>query len=304
MFKRHEGLIPAVHSPFDASGDLNLAAVEAQAQVLGESRALAAFVCGSTGESHSLTIDERMKLARRWVDVAGKSMDVIVHVGHNAQREAMALAAHAREIGAAAVSAIAPCYFRPATVDDLIEFLAPVARAAGPLPFYFYDIPSMTNVRLPMDQFLQRAEATIANLAGLKYTSDDLMTLQSCLAMRDRFEILYGTDEVLLAVLALGVRGGIGSTYNYAAPVYHRVIAHFQRGDLAAAQVEQRKSVELVKVLLRFGVLRAGKAIMSMLGAECGPVRPPISALNRQQLGELYAALAGMDIFARQLRHP
>ena len=299
-----EGLIAATHSPFDSAGDLNLRTVDAQAQILAESKVKVAFVCGSTGESHSLTIEERVRLAERWMNVAAGRLDVFVHVGHNCQRDAMALAAHAQRIGAVATSSIAPSHFRPTNVDDLIEFLVPIAAAAPRIPFYYYDIPGLTGVRLPMHQFLPRAAERIPNLAGIKYSNEDLMTLQACMALGDRFEVLYGNDEILLAALALGVRGAIGSTYNYAAPVYHRVLQAFAAGDLAMARVEQRKSVALVQVLLKFGVIAAGKALVSMLGADCGPVRAPLRALSAQERISLWEQLHAMDIFVRPLQRP
>lgn len=300
---RYEGLIAAPHSPFDARGELTLEVIEKQVDVLVEGKVLAAFVCGSTGESHSLTLDERRAIAARWVEKARGKLDVFVHVGHNCQRDAIALAGHAQSIGAAAVAAMAPSYFKPSSVDDLIEFLAPIASAAPKTPFYYYDIPSMTSVRLPMDQFLMKAPARIPNLVGIKYTSDDLITLQSCLGLEGgRFEMLYGSDEILLAALALGVRGAVGSTYNYAAPLYHRIIASFKAGEMTSAQELQRQSVAMVKVLNAFGGMRAGKAVMGMLGVDCGPVRPPIAALTAGQIGELYERLLPMDIFTRKLR--
>lgn len=301
---RYEGLIAAAHSPFAPQGDLNLAVVEKQAALLLEQEVAAVFPCGSTGESASLTVPERKQLARRWKDVVGERLPVIVHVGHNSHREAADLAAHAQEISAAGIAALAPSYFKPATVDDLVEFLAPIAAAAPALPFYFYDIPSMTGVQLPTDQFLEKAGRRIPNLAGVKFTSSDLMALQGCLAAAGgKYEILFGSDEILLAALALGARGAIGSTYNYAAPVYHRVIEAFARGDMATARREQFKSVEVVRVLNKFGGLRTGKAIMSFLGADCGPVRPPLRPLTADETAAIFDHLAPLaEIFPRPLR--
>ena len=74
-----------------------------------------------------------MALCDRWTEAAGADLKVAVHVGHNCQAEAVALAAHARESGAAAIAAVAPSYFKPASVADLVEFLIPIAAAADPL---------------------------------------------------------------------------------------------------------------------------------------------------------------------------
>lgn len=105
----------------------------------------------------------------------------------------------------------------------------------------------------------------------------------------ERFNLLFGCDEMLLAALALGLKGAVGSTYNYAAPLYHRLLAAFEKGDLAGARALQLKSVEMVGVLQRYGVLAAGKAVMSFRGVQCGPVRPPLRQLGESKREELLA---------------
>jgi len=301
--KHYEGFIPAAYTPCHPNGELNLAPIAALARLYAEQSAPAVFICGSTGESHSFTTDERMQVAREWRRAAPAGLDVIVHVGHNSQRDAIALAAHAREIGAAAVAAMAPCYFLPETADDLIAFLKPVAAAAGNLPFYFYDIPTMTGVCFPADQILRLAASAMPNFAGIKFTSSDLMRLQACLAFEGgKYDILYGTDEALLAAVALGVKGGVGSTYNYAAPVYRRMMDAFNRGDMETARREQLKSVALIQALLEHGIFRGGKAIMSLLGIDCGPVRPPLRAVEPEELREIHQKVKSLGIFSRPLK--
>ena len=89
---------------------------------------------------------------------------------------------------------------------------------------------------------------------------------------------MFGVDEFLLAAVALGATCAVGSTYNYAAPVYHRMLAAVREGNLEAARREQYESAKLVRALIDFGGLRAGKAIVKMLGLDCGPVRSPLRA--------------------------
>lgn len=102
------GLIPACHTPFHHDGRLNLAVVQEQAELFKESGLRSVFVAGTTGEFASLKVDERKALCERWLDVAGDSMRVAVHVGHNCQANAVALAAHARQAGAAAIAIMRP----------------------------------------------------------------------------------------------------------------------------------------------------------------------------------------------------
>jgi len=283
------GLVAAPHTPMREDGRIRLNVIPAQAGRLIADGVAGAFICGSTGEGVSLATGERRQIAEQWRKAIGsRTLKLIVHVGHNSIEEAKTLAAHAQECGADAIATMAPGFFKPATVAELVDFCAPIAAAAPGLPFYYYDIPGMSGVSLPMIEFLRQGCDRIPNLAGLKFTNSNFMQLQQCLAFDGgRLNILFGLDEMLLAALVLGVRGAVGSTYNYAAPHYHRIMKAFESGDLATARALQLKSVRLVEILLQYGVVPAGKAIMSLVGIECGPVRAPLTRLSETQRVEL-----------------
>lgn len=299
------GLIPAPYTPFGPDGEFAPEVVDLQAALLKESDIRSVFVGGTTGEWASLKPAERKALAERWRQTDGGSFQVAVHVGGNNQAESVELARHAREIGATAVAALSPSFYRPATVRDLVDFCIPIAAAAAPLPFYFYDIPGMTNVRLSMSEFLRQARPRIPNLAGLKFSNTDLVELSECIQLDDgAFDILFGADECYLAGLAMGVRGAVGSSFNFAAPLYRRIVAAFTRGDFETARREQGKSIALIKSLAAFGYLGASKAVMGMLGVDCGPVRPPLGNPSREELLEIGERLSKLDVFPRPLRRP
>jgi N-acetylneuraminate lyase len=222
----------------------------------------------------------------------------VVHVGANCLADSRALAQQAEELGAVAISALAPSYFQPHDVDALVACCAEVAAAAPSTPFYFYDIPALTGVRLPMPDFLERAPERIPTLAGMKFTSPDLAAYQLCLsAGNGAFDVPYGVDEWLLAALVLGARGGVGSTYNFAAPLYRRMLRAFAASDLAAARREQLRSAELVRVLSGFGYMGASKAVMAMVGVDVGPPRLPHVALTPGQVAELRRRLEALGFF-------
>jgi N-acetylneuraminate lyase len=271
-----------------ADGSVNLDLIAQQAASLADNGVQGAFICGTTGEGVSLTADERRQVAQRWVTVAPPSLKVIVHVAHNSLGESRELAAHAEAIGAHAIASIGSTFFRPPTTEQLVEFCAPVAAAAPRLPFYYYHMPAMTGANLPMVEFLRLGARRIPNLAGIKFTDENLMSYVQCLDFDDgRFNILFGRDEILLAALALGATGAVGSTYNYMAPVYHRLIAAFNAGDLATARSWQMRSIQIIAVMLRHGGLPAGKAMMKMIGVDCGPVRAPLRNLTNQEVEAL-----------------
>jgi N-acetylneuraminate lyase len=299
------GLIPACHTPFNRAGHLDLSVVPRQAELFREAGTTAVFVAGTTGEWSSLTREERMALCDRWTEVAGDDLAIAVHVGDNCQADAVALASHARESGAAAIAAMAPSYLKPATVADLIAFLEPIAAAAAPLPFFYYEIPGATNVSLSPSNFLREARWIIPNLRGLKFSSGDLVELQECVAAADGgFEVFFGSDEYLLAALALGVRGAVGCTYNFAAGHFRKLMRAFADGDLEAARAAQLRVARMIQVLCKYGFMTASRVVMSGLGVDCGPARPPLRNLASHEAASLIRDLHHFDLFDRPLKPP
>ena len=297
--KKLHGLIAATHTPFHQDGSLKLAVVETQAGHLLKNGVQSVFIGGTTGESSSLTVVERLALAKRWSEVArGTELKVIVHLGGNCLADARALAAQAQQLGATAISALAPSYFKPRSVEALVACAADIAAAAPETPFYFYDIPEMTGVNLSMPDFLAQAQERIPTLAGLKFTNPDLMAFQQCRRVKGGvFDVPWGCDEFLLAALALGATSAVGSTYNFAAPIYHRLWRAFDAGDLATARDEQFRSVQLVSTLAPRGFMGAAKAVMQMLGVDVGPARLPNGNLDTTQVAELREELEALGFF-------
>jgi N-acetylneuraminate lyase len=292
-------LVAATHTPFHVDGSVNLAAVEQQAAHLLKNGINTLFINGSTAESSSLTVEERLALAQRWFDVAkGTEIKLIVHVGANALADSRVLAAHAQKLGAVAIAALSPSYYKPRSLDVLIDCCADIAAAAPETPFYFYDIPPLTNVSLSMPEFLQKAPARIPTLAGIKFTNGDLMAYQ-CVLRADggKWDVPYGFDEYMLGALAMGAKGAVGSGFNFAAPIYNRLLAAFQRGDLAAAREEQFRGVQLIQLFASLGYMAAAKAAMGFLGVNVGPARLPNANLTPDQITKLRGDLDTMGFF-------
>lgn len=300
------GLVAAVHTPFHPDGSLNLAVVERQAAHLLDHGVTIAFVGGTTGECHSLSLAERLALAERWSEVTrGTALRLSVHVGANCLADARALAGQAERLAAVSISACAPSYFKPASLEVLITCAAEVAAAAPRTPFYFYDIPVFTQVSFPMPDFLEQAPERIPTLAGLKFTNPDLMAYQLCLrAGGGRFDVAYGCDQWLLAALALGAQGAVGSTYNFAAPVYQRMLRAFAAGNLEAARAEQFRSVRLIQLLSSHGYMGAAKATMALLGVDVGPARLPNGSLAPASVERLRRELEALGFFDWVTRRP
>lgn len=284
-----KGLVAAPHTPFDSEGNLWHAAIERQARCFQSRPLIGVFVGGSTGECPSLTLTERKSLCDAWARLGpAHELKVIFHVGSNCQLDAVELAGHAAHQQVDAIAAYAPHYFRPANVADLISFLQPIAAAAPQLPFYFYDIPSLTHVELPMMELLEQVRDQIPSFAGLKYTNSDVVQLKRCLdRFGAEFDILFGCDELLLAGIAAGAQGAVGSTYNFASEHYQRMLDLFALGDLDEARRLQATSVQMIERLAAAGFMSASKSVMKSVGVDCGPPRWPIRPLGPDEESRL-----------------
>ncbi len=286
------GLIAAVPTPMKPKGGLNLKVIERLAEMLGNNAVNAVYVCGTTGEFPSLTVAERLSVARQWIKVADPSLRVIVHVGHTCLDACQAMAADAAKNGAHAIAAVPPYYFKPKDMDDLIEFCAMIAAAAPKLPFYYYHMPELTGVNMPMVKFLAEAPGRIPTLAGVKFTSENLTDFGRCVdAHGKKFNLLLGRDDLLLAGLKVGAHGAVGTTFNFAAQLYLKIIRSFKSGDMGTAQNFQVQAVEMLAAMRRFGSITAAKYAMKEVGMDCGPVRPPLHKLTAEQQEQLHAAL-------------
>ena len=297
--KRLEGLVAAPFTSMHQDGSLNCAAIPDFVRLLESSGVSGAFISGTTGEGMSLTIEEREAVTAAWTQAPTTDLKVVVHVGHNSLADCGRLAAHAEACGAWGIGQMTPTFFKPPSLDELVEFCADTAAHAPSLPYYYYHIPSMTGLNVKMVDFLLAAKDRIPNLAGVKYTYEDLMDLQLCRHLEDgRFDMLFGRDELLVCGLTLGCTGAVGSTYNYLAPLYVKLWEAFDQQDLAEANRLQLLSMKIIELLFQHGnPQNCGKAIMAMLGVDCGPMRLPLRGLTDSQTERLKASLEDIGFF-------
>ncbi|WP_257669269.1 dihydrodipicolinate synthase family protein [Parapedobacter tibetensis] len=294
-----EGLIAATFSTFHEDGSLNLDIIPTMVDKLVADGLKGIFICGTNGEGPSLTIAERMAVAEAYIKAATDRLTVMVHVGHSSIQESRKLARHAEASGADAISSVAAFYFKPTSVANLVESMVDIAAEAPNTPFYYYHIPALTGVGMDMVEFLTLAEKQIPTLYGIKYTASTLHEYQACLNYKNgKFDILFGYDELLLSALVIGARGAVGSTYNYAAPLYQQVMAYFADGELEKAKDTQFKLVEMVRVLMKFSPIPAQKAVMKARGIDMGPCRLPLKGLTPIETEAFIAMLTETDFFS------
>ncbi|AIJ09300.1 MULTISPECIES: dihydrodipicolinate synthase family protein [Edwardsiella] len=287
--KKLTGLIAAPHTPFKADGSVNYPVIDRIAEHLIADGVTGAYVLGTTGEGIQCSVEERMRIAERWVDASQGKLDLIVHTGALSIADAVTLARHANTLDIMATSVIGPCFFKPGSVDDLVEYCRLVAEAAPDKGFYYYH-SSMSGLSIDMERFLQSASGRIPNLSGMKFNASDMYEYQRCLRVENgRFDIPFGVDEFMPAGLACGATSAVGSTYNYAAPLYLRLMESFRRGDMQDVARCMDKVIAIIRVLVEYGGVAAGKVAMQLHGIDVGDPRRPLRPMTTQQKADALA---------------
>ncbi|MCA9732396.1 MAG: dihydrodipicolinate synthase family protein [Deferribacteres bacterium] len=296
--ERIKGIIPAVFTPMKKNGEIDTAQIKPVSDFLIDEKVAAFYVCGSTGEGPLLTTLERQLVTEAYIEAVAGRVNVIVQVGHNSIREAVLLARHAAESGADAISAVPPGYFKLNSLSVLIDCMAEIATAAPDLPFYYYHVPVITGVDFDMLELLRQGQKKIPNLRGIKYTKPTIFEMQACIELENQqFEIFFGTDEMMLSALVAGVKGMVGSTFNFAAPLYNSLIKAYEAKDLDKARSLQYNAVKMVRIFYKYGGQPAIKATMRLIGLDCGHNLLPHKTLDAAQIDSLKNDLQSIGFF-------
>lgn len=299
IIKKTHGLIAAPYTGIKDNGEIDLRNVPQYAFHLMKMGVKGAFVAGTTGEGMFLGDMERLKLIEAWTAQKKEGFRIIAHVGSTSLINSMAMAKESAKLGVDAIAIMGPPFMGPNRIEELVEFCTLVASSAPELPFYYYHMPVLSGVDLSMHEFLNKAKLKIPNLAGIKFTDNNLMDMSNCISLDNgKWDILHGYDELLIAGLAFGAKGAVGSTYNFLAPLYYGIIDDFERGNLVQAREKQRKSIEFISILIRYGgAIVAGKPLMAMIGIDCGPCRLPIKSLSNKEVGQLESDMENWGLF-------
>lgn len=295
---RLEGLISAPFTPMDKTGALNMSVIPEYYKFLKANGVTGAFICGSTGEGVSLTTTEKKLVAEAWAACTNDDPDfkVMMFLGGTSVADCKDLAKHAYQIGLYAISFTSPFYFKPANVEMLAKACIEIAEAVPEMPFYYYHIPVLTGVGFAMYDLLQAIDGKLQNFAGIKYTHEDFMDFLSCMNFKDgKYDMLWGRDENMLSALVLGTKGAVGSTFNYAAPLYYDMIAAYDEGDLEKARALQQKSIDMIRLLGKYGGIATGKAYMKLVGIDCGEFRLPVRNMDATNFELFKADVQALD---------
>lgn len=291
------GIIPALLTPFDKDGEVNYAMVREIVEFHIANGAAGEYVGGSTGEGFLLTEAERRKLAETVIDQARGRIPVIVQVGALPTAQACRLAAHAQEAGADAISSVPPFYYSVG-LAGVKGYYMDVSRASS-LPMYVYNIPATTGVNVTPAMFKEICEA-IPTVAGMKFTSYNFFEMRQIIDMEirgRRLNVLSGPDEMMVAGLAMGAHGAIGSTYNVLPNLFVEAYNAFRAGDVQKASELQGKANKIIATFLSFPSMSALKEMMRLIGFDCGSARPPLPALSEADKEKLKERLTEVGFF-------
>ncbi len=275
---RFRGFHAACLSPFASDLSIDLEPLGDYASLLSSDGIDGVFVCGTTGECPSLTLEERKELAQAWgTHARALGLALMVHVGSDCLADARDLACHASRIGADGVAAWAPSVFSPLDAGSLADFLGGIASAVPDLPFFYYHMPFMTGTRVSAAAVMEEARKSIPNFRGVKYASPDLAEWHRCRLRNDgSLDLLYGCDEALLGALGPGVDGMVGSTCNFMSSAYRAMVRAWELPRLELARSLQDRASELIEGFSPYGPQAAARILLRHRGLDLGTVRPPL----------------------------
>ena len=288
------GVWPALLTPLTANDEVDIPALCRLLDYVLSAGMHGIYICGSSGEGVLLSPEERMRLAEATVSHVAGHVPVMVHVGAASTRDAVALARHARDIGADAVSSVPPFYYNVDS-SELVAHYGRIAQAAQ-LPVYVYNLPDATGVSVNVE-LIQELLAR-GYVQGLKYTSYNLLEMRQIIeTCGQRLAVFSGHDEILLPCLVMGVQGGIGTTYNCLPHLFVELYEAWCDGDIARAQKLQFVVDRVVLALSRYNFISAVKEVMRFLGLDCGDPRLPLRPLTDEERTRLRADLERAGFF-------
>jgi 4-hydroxy-tetrahydrodipicolinate synthase len=286
---RVSGYAPALPTPFDDAGEIDIAALEWLCLRQIEQGATALVACGTTGEAPTLDRTEHDRVVRAAVAAAQGRVFVIAGAGSNSTSQAIELAKDAEAAGADAILSVVPYYNKPTQAGMYAHFRA-IAEATA-LPLILYDVPSRTVCGLADDTVARLAELT--QIVGLKDATGDLTRpLRLRGLVGSEFRLLSGDDATALAFLAQGGDGCISVTSNVTPSLCRAMYLACRRGELAQAQRLAAMVARLTAALFRESNPAPVKYALSAMNIISPRVRLPLVELRDETKVEIDKVLA------------
>lgn len=281
--KKFQGVMPALVTPLDEKECVRVDVLRNLIEYLIGKEADGFYIGGATGEGLNMRREERMILAEESVRQVNGRVPCIVQIASTDFSEAVALAKHAEQIGADAISATPPLFFRY-DEDDVYQYYKGLADAVH-IPMMIYYNPS-AGFAINADFAARCFE--VDNITAIKWTSSDyygMMRLKDL--THGEMNIINGPDEMLLMGLTAGADGGIGTTYNFQIDRIKAIYRKFLAGDIEGARKEQIAADRVIFALLSYMGIPATKVILEEMGFAVGDATMPMKRYSETEKAEI-----------------
>lgn len=269
----------AIVTPMHEDGSVNYEKLEEILEFQINNSTDAIIICGTTGESSTMTHGEHLKTIKFAIDKVAKRVPVIAGTGSNCTETAIMLSKEAASYGADALLIVTP-YYNKATQKGLIAHYTAIAEAVPETPIIMYNVPSRTGCNL-QPATVAALVKNVKNIVGIKAASGDLSQVAKLMSMvGDDIELYSGNDDQILPILSLGGLGVISVLSNVAPKQTHGMVMKFLEGDLKEAARLQLEAVPLINALFCEVNPIPVKEAMNMMGMNVGPLRMPLCEME------------------------
>lgn len=297
---KYKGVIPAFYACYDEKGRISPRAVQALTRYLMEQGVKGVYVNGSSGECIYLSVEEKKTVLENVMETAQGNLTVIAHVACNNTKDSKELAAHAQSLGADAIAAIPPIYFR-LPEHAIARYWNDISDAAPDTDFIIYNIPQLAGVTLTMGLFDEMRKNS--RVIGVKNSSMPVQDIQMFKdAGGDDCIVFNGPDEQFISGRVIGAEGGIGGTYGVMPDLFLKMDELVKAGKLEQAKnLQYDVNAVIYKMCSAHGNMYAViKGILKInQGLELGGVRRPLPSLEESDL-EIVREAARMIIRVRE----
>lgn len=281
-------ILTAMVTPFDENGEIDFQAVEQLVNHLVNNGSDGIVVAGTTGESPTLTTDEKLQLFEKVTSVANKRVTVIAGTGSNNTKESIELTKKAEEIGVDGVMLVAPYYNKPSQ-EGLYQHFRAIANETK-LPVMIYNIPGRSAVNISVETTVRLSK--IANIVATKEASGNLDAMAEIIEQTDDDFIVYsGDDSLTLPTLAIGGNGVVSVSSHIIGNEMQTMINEFNNGNIVRAASLHRQLLPIMKALFAAPSPAPVKAALNMKNIKVGSVRLPLVPLTDEQEQQLKAVI-------------
>ena len=300
MKRLFEGTGTALATPFKENGRIDFASFDRLVEYQIDGGVEALVVCGSTGESATMTFDEKVELISRTVEHAARAGEkrpqVIAGTGSNVTSDTVHLTVEAAGLGVDGVLLVSPYYNKPSQRGIYAHYAA-VAEAVPDLPLILYNVPGRTGSNITAATTLKLANE-FPNIAAIKEASADLdQCCEIMLHAPEGFLLYSGEDSLTLPLLAMGARGVIAVVSNEAPHEFGEMVRLGLAGDFARARRIHLRLFDLMRLNFIESNPVPVKAALGMMGLFDEIVyREPLVPLAGENAAKLYEELRRLDL--------